>query len=114
MKLIETTYITFSSIKKVIEVPKGKPTQYIINQDDKPTFYVDLYDLSIEANAMMNSLVLCAKKPMKEVLKALNKKNNIHLSITKISKLSFKKKKTSKEIELNLKPLPEEWLAYSL
>lgn len=114
MKLIETTYKTFSSIKKVIKIPKGKPTQYIINQDKIPKFYVDLYDLSIESNAMMNSLVLCAKLPIAEVLEALNKRNNINLSITKISKLSFKIKKTSKKIELNLKPLPEEWLAYSL
>jgi hypothetical protein len=64
MKLIETTYRTFSGTKKVIEIPNRRPTQWIIYQDDKPAFYVDLYDLSIESNAMMNSLVLCAKKSM--------------------------------------------------
>jgi hypothetical protein len=114
MKLIETSYRTFSGNKKVIEIPQKKPTKYIIYQDDIPKFYVDLYDLSIESNAMMNSLVLCSRKPMEEVLEALNRRNNINLSVAKTSKLSFKKKKTSKKIELDLKPLPEEWLAYSL
>jgi hypothetical protein len=114
MKLIETSYRTFSGTKKVVEIPRRKPTQFIIYQDNIPKFYVDLYDLSIEANAMMNSLVLCARRPMKVVLEALNKRNNINLSVTKFSKLDFKKKKESREIELDLISLPEEWLAYSL
>ncbi|WP_223269104.1 MULTISPECIES: hypothetical protein [unclassified Polaribacter] len=63
---------------------------------------------------MMNSLVLCAKQPIREVLKALNKRNNINLSITKVSKLGIKKKLESKKIELDLKPLSEKWLDYSL
>jgi hypothetical protein len=114
MKLVENTYKTISGIKKIIEIPLKKSTQYLIYQDKIPKFYVDLYDLSIESNAMMNSLVLCARKPMEAVLKVINKRNNINLSVAKISKLSFKIKKTSKKIELDLKPLPEEWLAYSL
>ncbi|WP_223443975.1 hypothetical protein [Polaribacter litorisediminis] len=114
MELIETTYRTLSGTKKCIEIPSRKPTQFIIMQDKKPKFYVDLFDLSIESNAMMNSLVLCAKKPMKVVLAAINKRNNINLSISKISTLVFKKKKKSKKIVIALKPLPEEWLDYSL
>lgn len=111
MKLIETTYRTFSGTKTVLEIPKRKPTQWIINQDNQPKFYVDL---SIESNAMMNSLVLCAKKSIRDVLKAINKKNNINLSITKVSKLGIKKKLKSVPKIINLEPLPEKWLSYSL
>ncbi|KGL60201.1 hypothetical protein SAMN04487762_0042 [Polaribacter sp. Hel1_33_78] len=114
MKLIETTYRTFSGTKKVIEIPNRRPTQWIIYQDDKPAFYVDLYDLSIESNAMMNSLVLCAKKSMESVLAKINKKNNINLSLIKISKLGVKKKIKTTKIEIDLGYLPEEWLDYSL
>jgi hypothetical protein len=114
MKLIETTYRTLSGVKKIVEIPKRKPTQWIIYQDKEPKFYVDLYDLSIESNAMMNSLVLCAKSSIIDVLKALNKRNNINLSIPKISRLGIQKKETSKKIEMELQSLPEEWLAYSL
>ena len=114
MKLIETTYRTFSGTKKVLEIPERKSTQYIINENDIPKFYVDLYDLSIESNAMMNSLVLCAKKSIRDVLEKINKRNNIRLSIVKISKLGIKKKLTSKPTQMNLEPLPEEWLDYSL
>lgn len=114
MKLIETTFITFSGSKKIVEIPSKTPTQWIIYQDNKPKYFVDLYDLSTESNAMMNSLVLCAKRSMQETLKLINKRNNIKLSIIKTSRLSFQKKKDSRVINIDLKPLPEEWLAYSL
>ncbi len=114
MDLIETTYRTFSGKKRIIEIPKRKSNQYLINLDNEPKFYVDLYDLSIESNAMMNSLVLCAKEPIKDVLEKINERNNINLSIVKISKLGIKKKLKSKPTQINLKPLPEQWLDYSL
>lgn len=114
MELLETTYRTFSGVKKIVEIPKRQPTQWIILQDNKPKFYVDLYDLSIESNAMMNSLVLCAKRSITDVLELINKRNNINLSIPVISKLGIQKKQHSKKINLNLEPLPEKWLSYSL
>ncbi|MHB0756563.1 hypothetical protein [Polaribacter sp. M15] len=114
MEIIETTYRTFSGVKKVAELPKRKNSQYIIYLDKQPKFYVDLYDLSIESNAMMNSLVLCGKKSMKEVLKMINARNNINLSLPKITKLGISKKIKSEKKHIDLKPLPEEWLDYSL
>jgi len=63
---------------------------------------------------MMNSLVLCAKINIEDVLKLVNKRNNINLSIPKISSLIFKIKLKSEIMELDLVPLPEKWLDYSL
>lgn len=115
MKLIEITYSTLTGTKKVLKIPKRKATQWIIYQDNEPKYYVDLYDLSKESNSMMNSLVLCAKRSMQDVLKLISKKNNVNLSTYKFSRLSsFHKKKDSKVVNINLEPLPEEWLAYSL
>jgi hypothetical protein len=114
MEIIETTYRTFSGIKKIVEIPRKKSSQYIVYQDNKPKFYVDLYDLSIESNAMMNSLVLCAKKSIREVLEKINKRNNVNLSIPIISKLGISRRLKSEPKNIPLEPLPEEWLAYSL
>jgi hypothetical protein len=114
MKFLKTTYRTLSGTKKVIEIPNKKNTQWVIYKDDIPTYYVDFYALEIESNAMMNSLVLCTKTSLNEVLKCINKKNNVNLSVPKISRLGYKKKLKSEPIELNLGPLPEEWLSYSL
>ena len=83
MNIIKSTYRTFSGIREIIEVPKNNGAKWVIYQDDKPTFFVDLYDLSIESNSMMNSLVLCARKNIEDVLKLVNKRNNINLSIPK-------------------------------
>ena len=113
MNIIKSTYRTFSGIREIIEVPKNNGAKWVIYQDDKPTFFVDLFDLSIESNSMMNSLVLCAKINIEDVLKLVNKRNNINLSIPKISSLLFKIKLKSEIMELHLEPIPEEWLSYS-
>ena len=114
MNIIKSTYRTFSGIREIIEVPKNNGAKWVIYQDDKPTFFVDLFDLSIESNSMMNSLVLCARRNIEDVLKLVNKRNNINLSIPKISSLIFKIKLKSEIMELDLVPLPEKWLDYSL
>ena len=114
MIFVISTYKTLGGTKEIVETPKKKNTQWVVYENNKPAYYVDFYDLEKESNAMMNSLVLCAKRSMRETLKLINKKNNTNLSIPKISKLGYKKKISSKEIELNLPPIPEKWLAYSL
>ena len=114
MTFLATTYRTLSGTKEIIEPKVKKDTQWVIYKDNKPAFFVDFYDLEKESNAMMNSLVLCTKRSLDEVLELINKKNNISLSVPKITRLGFKKKLKSEERELNLGPIPEEWLAYSL
>lgn len=114
MKLRATTYRTLRGKKKVIEIPVKKYHQWIVYQDNKPRFFVDYYDLEKESNAMMNSLVLCTQRTISEVLELINKKNNINLSVATISFLEFKKKVKSEIIDLQLQPMPEKWLAYSL
>ncbi|WP_299049579.1 hypothetical protein [uncultured Polaribacter sp.] len=114
MTLLANTYRTLSGTKEIIEIPNKKSTQWVIYQDGKPKFYTDFYDLDIESNAMMNSLVLCSKRDIRDVLELLNKRNNINLSIPVITRLGYKKKIKSIKKEINLEPLPEKWLAYSL
>jgi len=114
MTLLATTYRTLSGTKKIIEIPNKKNTQWVIYQDKEPKYYTDFYDLEIESNAIMNSLVLCNKRSIHEVLELINKRNNINLSIPKISRLGYKKVIKSEKIELALDPIPEKWLSYSL
>lgn len=114
MIFLETTYRTLSGEKKIIAVREKKQTQWVIYKDNEPTYFVDFFDLDKESNCMMNSLVLCAKRSIKEALVLINKKNNINLSVPDISCLYFKKKINSQLVELNLGPIPEEWLFYSM
>lgn len=114
MKLLATTYRTLSGIKEIIELPVKKQTQWIIYKDNKPSFFVDLFDLAKESNAMMNSLVLCSKRTINEALILINNKNNINLSVPKISRLGFSKKIKSEVRNIDLGPIPKEWLSYSL
>ena len=114
MELLETTYKTLSGTKKVVELAKKKYHQHLIYQDNKPKYFVDFYDLEKESNAKMNSLVLCTNKSLNEVLEIINTRNNINLSVPKTSNFLFKRKVKSKEIKIDLQPIPEEWLSYSL
>ena len=111
---LSTTYKTLSGTKEVVESLEKKATKWVVYNDNKPAYFVDFYDLEKESNAMMNSLVLCTKRSMQEVLTLINKKNNTNLSIPKISRLGYKKVISSRKVDLNLGPIPEEWLAYSL
>ncbi|QOD59920.1 hypothetical protein H9I45_11235 [Polaribacter haliotis] len=114
MKLKATTYRTLSGTKEIIELPKKHSAQWVIYEDNKPKYFVDCFKLEIESNAIMNNLVLCNKEPIEDVLEKINKRNNINLSIPKISRIGFKKKLKSVFTNLDLQPIPEKWLAYSL
>jgi len=103
-----TTYKTLTGKKQIIETLKKKNTQAIVYQDEKPSFFVDCFDLQTEANVTMNSLVLCQKNSMKTVIDSIASKNNVNLSLKETP--FFILKKTSEIIELDLPPLPEEWL----
>ncbi|MCG1034989.1 hypothetical protein [Polaribacter sargassicola] len=112
MKLKKNTYRTLSGTKEIVETIKKKSSQWVIYENNKPAFYVDFYDLKTESNLIMNNLVLCSEKSIHEVLELINKRNNINLSVPKISRLGFKKQIKSEEIELSLEPIPEKWLSY--
>lgn len=112
--LKRNTYRTLTGVKEVVELSKKEYHQWIVYLDDKPKFFVDFYDLEKESNAMMNSLVLCTKSSMEEVLKKINEKHLINLSLPKVSRIGFQKLMKSEDIELNLELIPEKWLGYSL
>ncbi len=113
MDFLINTYLTFSGIKKVVEIKKNKHHQKLIYQDNKPAYFVDFYDLQKESNAMMNILVLCTGDSIDKVLKNINHRYNINLSIPRISRIGFQKRIKSEIINLDLKPIPLKWLGYS-
>lgn len=109
---VKNTYRTLKGIKEIVEIEHKKSSQWLIYKDDTPFYYVDFYLLEEESNAMMNSLVLCGKRSIREVLKIVSKKNKVNLHIPKVPKLAVKI--DSEPQQLILKPLPKEWLSYSL
>jgi hypothetical protein len=63
---------------------------------------------------MMNILVLCTGDSIDKVLKTINKRYNINLSIPIISRVGLYRKIKSERITLDLQPIPLKWLGYSL
>ena len=112
MKYRVVTYKTLKGTEKIVKSFKKTLKQWVVYQDEKPKYHIDFFDIKTESNAILNSLVMCDKRPIREVLKIINEKNNVNLSIPKASFLGIKVK--SEYINLKLEPMPEEWLDYNL
>ena len=108
MKYKLTRYKTLTGNKEILELTEDAYGQWIIYQNKKPKFHIDCFDFKNESNQILNSLILAQQKTIKEVLNTINRKNKINLSIEKAPLLEIKVGSTTKE--LNLKPLPLEWV----
>lgn len=108
MKYKLTKYKTLTGKKEIVELTENAYGQWIIYQNKKPKFHVDCFDLKSESNQILNSMLLAQQKPMSEVLDIINKRNRLNLSIEKAPLLEIKVE--SVVTELDLEPLPLEWL----
>lgn len=104
-----TTYRTLTGTKKILKIPKKKSGQWVIYQNNEPTYFVDCFDFKIESNLIMNNLILSERKTIDEVIKKIKKKKKVNISIPKIPIFEIEVKSEIKELELE--PLPEEWLS---
>ncbi|KAB1158870.1 hypothetical protein F7018_07125 [Tenacibaculum aiptasiae] len=102
------TYKTIRGTKKILELKNYKATEAIIYKDGSPCFYVDCFDLRTESNVILNSMVLCRQQKLKEVIKEIGRINKVNISVQKVPFFSIKTKIEFKE--LDLPPLPKEWL----
>ncbi len=102
------TYTTLTGTKSVLEILKRKSCQWIIYQNDTPTYFVDCFDFKSNSNLKMNNLILSERKSINDVIRKICKTHQVKLSLPKKPLCVFK---SSSEIQtLALKPLPEEWL----
>ena len=91
---------------------------FLLNSKNSGKAKLIIEDANKQAEQIKKEKLLQAKEKFIELKsehdKVINKKNNVNLSLPKISSLVFKKKIKSEVIELHLEPIPEEWLSYSL
>ena len=107
MKYKLTTYRTLTGTKEVLEIQKKKSGQWIIYQNDEPTYFVDCFDFKQESNLIMNNLILSERKSIDKVIKDIRKKKNVKISLPKAPIFEIEVKSEIKELELA--PLPEDW-----
>jgi hypothetical protein len=103
-----TTYKTLTGTKEILELTQKTRTEAIVYQNNQPAYHVDCFDLQTESNVIMNSLVLAQKRSISEVIKDIAKKNNVDLAIKEAPIFSIEKSSEMREVELP--PLPENWL----
>lgn len=109
MKYKLTTYRTLTGgTREVLQIPKKKSGQWIIYQNDEPTYFVDCFDFKEESNLIMNNLILSERKSIAEVIKKIKKIKKVNISLPKIPFFEIEVKSEIKKLELA--PLPEDWL----
>ena len=107
-----TTYRTLTGSKKILELRKKRAGQWIIYQNESPAYFVDCFDFKEESNLILNNLILSERNTIDDVLKKIKKEKKIKLSLQKPPIVEIEIKSEVKE--LDLQPLPEEWLHFSV
>lgn len=102
------TYRTLTGTKEIIKPSEKRSAQWVVYSDNKPMYHIDCYDLKTESNVILNSLILANQSPVEDVLKHINKKHNLKLSVKRAPLIEIKIKSEIKD--LDLRPLPIEWL----
>ena len=103
-----TTYKTLTGNREILEIINKKNTEWIVYQKDKPTYYIDCFDIETEANMLMNNMVICEQQSIKDVLAKISKEQQVKLSLKKPPFVGIKIKTEIKT--KTLPPLPEQWL----
>jgi hypothetical protein len=103
-----TTYKTLKGEKQILETKSKKRTEAVIYENNQPAYLVDCFDLQTESNVQMNYLVLCQQRSMKSVIEEIGEKNNVNLTVKEAPLFAIKKSTEDKEIQLP--PLPLEWV----
>ena len=109
MKFKLTTYRTLMGTKEIVEPLKKRTTQWVIYLNNKPTYFVDCFDFKNESNLILNNLILSERKSIKEVIKKIRKTKNIDISLPTVPIFEIKIRSEFKDLELD--PLPEEWVS---
>lgn len=109
MKYKLTKYKTLTGNKEILELTEDAYGQWIIYQNKIPMFHINCFDFKNESNQILNGMLLSQQKSINEVLSMINKRNRTNLSIEKAPFLEIKV--DSKIEELNLEPLPLEWVS---
>ncbi|MBL4568491.1 MAG: hypothetical protein JKY69_02120 [Flavobacteriaceae bacterium] len=108
MKYKITTYRTLTGTKDILDLPKKKTGQWVVYLNNLPAYHVDCFDFKEESNLILNNLILSEQKTIREVIRKIKRTQKVNLSIPKIPFIEIAIKSEFKELELG--PLPEEWL----
>ena len=105
-----TTYRTLAGSKDILEIQNKKSGQWIIYQNEKPTYFVDCFDFKEESNLILNNLILSERNTIDEVINKIKREKKVKLSLQKPPIIEIEIKSETKA--LDLQPLPEEWLQF--
>jgi hypothetical protein len=108
MKYRLTKYKTLIGKKEILELTEDAYGQWIIYQNKKPMYHINCFDFKAKSNQILNTMLLAQQKTIDEVLRIINKRNRTNLTIEKAPLLEIKVDSEIKE--LDLKPIPLEWV----
>ena len=102
------SYYTLTGIRKFINIVDFSYGEWIIYDNKIPKYHIVVFENEGPSNALINELLRSKKETVESILGKINKSRNTKLSLGNRPFCEFVKK--SEHIELDLIPLPYEWV----
>lgn len=107
-KYLDISYYTLKGKRHFLDVGDFAYGEWIIYESGLPKFHINVFDKAADSNVMISHLLTAKKETINSLLKKINKDQNKRLSLRSRPSLGIIKEYNT--IELNLIPLPDDWV----
>ncbi len=107
-KYLQVSYYTLTGIRKFIDIGDFSYGEWIIYDNKIPKYHIVTFDNEGPSNTLIDELLRSKKESIESLLEKISKSQNKKLSLGNRPFCEFIKK--SEHIELDLIPLPYEWV----
>ena len=103
-----STYLTLSGKKELVELPDGAYGEWIVYQNQLPTYHIRCFDKQSESGKIIAELLSTGEESIESILEKMNTRRGIKLSLEGVPEPRIELKSELKE--LALKDFPRNWL----
>jgi hypothetical protein len=107
-KYREVSYYTLSGIRKFIDLGDQSYGEWIVCENNVPKYHIIAFQGNGESNALIANLISAKNESIETIMEKISKNQHIKLSFQGRPYFEFVKK--SELVELDLVPLPCEWV----
>jgi len=107
MKYLQLSFYTLTGVKKIIDLGDFSWAEWIVYDNKVPKYHINLYT-ELSSDMMINSIINKKENTIEGIIENINSRYGTKLSLITRPLIVIVKKEEL--IELDLVPLPEEWV----
>ncbi len=102
-------YLGFKGFFDFIELPDSSYGEWIVIDDNKFFYHINIFDNSFDANTKIKLLIEQKHMTIEAILNKINQTQNINLKLQTLGSFIIRVNNSTKE--LKLKSIPQNWLS---